>query len=680
MGAVYRAKDEVLDRIVALKVLLPNLQAEAMIRFHQEAKTTAKLNHKNILNVLDFGLSESGEPFLVMDYIDGQSLADFLKSHGPVAPPLAVPIFCQICSGLAYAHSQGILHRDIKPSNVMLIDDGRGFMQVKIVDFGLAKMGSEEQSLTTTGARVGSPLYMSPEQCNGLKVDHRSDIYSMGVLMYRTLTGVVPFQGDSFLDTLSKHVHEEPKDINENDRNLAFSPELSRIVKKALEKDPNQRFQTCDELRQELMSLELSLELEKDTKQLEETAPLIVAPAIPEVSKNDYRRPLILSCAALALVVAGTICWRMYSSSQPEDMKVAEKPLSEASTLTEEYLGSSVVRYDEGGKHWLKASSRHFEDDNMPTVVRHKKVKHLNFVGSRITGATLPMLKDMAVEDLDLSMTLVQDKALEAVGQMHSLQGLWLNADNVTDSGINQLRNLSNLRELGLRNTAITDRAMDAISDLPALETLDISLCPKLTAASLDKLKKMRSLQTLQVAYCPGISRSSVEQFAANSSVHVILDSKLAHSNRAGWEVAKSLEFRHGHKKDVEEEEMDDTQKHRFFQDMRDPKFRAFFLEKKNWDLNKAEIKKIKDPRIRAYFEDPETRQFLKSPDVRKKFQSNEGWKEHQEMEDMLSRVVIGPDAFTTPQDGDAKKAANGRPDGHTIPARPAHGLRLMDQ
>src|SRR5579885_840846 len=197
MGAVYKGYDHVLEKTIGVKMLLPSLKKEAAIRFHNEAKACAKLEHPNILKVLDFGQTPKGDFYLIMDYIEGRSLADVIKTSGPLEVGTALDVFCQICSGLQHAHSRGVLHRDVKPSNVMLAQEAGGNYQVKVVDFGIAKLKSDEQKLTTTGVRIGSPLYMSPEQARGEEVDHRSDIYSMGCLMFAALTGAPPICGES---------------------------------------------------------------------------------------------------------------------------------------------------------------------------------------------------------------------------------------------------------------------------------------------------------------------------------------------------------------------------------------------------------------------------------------------------------------------------------------------------
>jgi tRNA A-37 threonylcarbamoyl transferase component Bud32/isoprenylcysteine carboxyl methyltransferase (ICMT) family protein YpbQ len=213
MSTVYKAQHLFLDKVVAIKLLNQQLASDAksVQRFQVEAKAAFDLNHPNLLGVYDFGMSGDGQAYIVMDYLEGESLAEIIQREKQIGLVRALPIFLDICKGLAYAHEQGVLHRDIKPSNVMLVKGPNGKDLAKIVDFGLAKVFDENaMKLTQTGEIFGSPLYMSPEQCRGLQLDHRSDLYSMGVLMYEALAGRAPIMGTNVYDTFQKKMTELP--------------------------------------------------------------------------------------------------------------------------------------------------------------------------------------------------------------------------------------------------------------------------------------------------------------------------------------------------------------------------------------------------------------------------------------------------------------------------------------
>ncbi|MBX3135112.1 protein kinase [Candidatus Obscuribacterales bacterium] len=261
MSTVYKAQHTYMDRVVAVKLLHPHLVSDpiSVQRFQQEAKAAASLSHPNIITVFDFGVTEDGLAFLVMDYLEGPSLGDLLDRTGSVPADEAIDIFRQVLKGLAHAHRKGVVHRDLKPRNMVLAVDEDGTVQVKIVDFGIAKVipqdGGESQHLTQTGEVFGSPIYMSPEQCSGLPLDLRSDIYSWGCVMYEVLTGVPPFLGKNAVETMSMHVNDPPPDFRQMAPNVVIPEELSSVVFGCLEKQQKKRYQTANAVLEALPSI-----------------------------------------------------------------------------------------------------------------------------------------------------------------------------------------------------------------------------------------------------------------------------------------------------------------------------------------------------------------------------------------------------------------------------------------
>lgn len=254
MSTVYKAKQTYMERIVALKLLHPQLVSDptSVQRFSQEAKAAASLSHPNIITVYDFGITSTGEAYLVMDYLVGSSLSSILDMSGPIPEAEALDIFRQICRGLVHAHNKGIVHRDLKPANLVLTADDDGSVLVRIVDFGIAKIlpsdGEASQGLTKTGDIFGSPLYMSPEQWTASKLDYRSDIYSLGCVMYEILTGMPPFAGDTPMDTMNLHLNEPAPPFRETNPHVKISKELEQVVQTCLEKKVNHRYQTVSEV------------------------------------------------------------------------------------------------------------------------------------------------------------------------------------------------------------------------------------------------------------------------------------------------------------------------------------------------------------------------------------------------------------------------------------------------
>ena len=203
MAEVYRAHDRLLDRPVALKVLFPELSVDRAFveRFRREAQAAANLSHPNIVPVFDWG-EDNGTYFIVMEFIDGRPLSSILRTAGPMHPDRAAEIGADVAIALAYAHRHGVIHRDVKPGNVLITEDGI----VKVTDFGIARAINTEESLTQTGAVMGTATYFSPEQAEGMGVDARSDIYSLGVVLFEMVTGRPPFMGDTPVAVASKHV------------------------------------------------------------------------------------------------------------------------------------------------------------------------------------------------------------------------------------------------------------------------------------------------------------------------------------------------------------------------------------------------------------------------------------------------------------------------------------------
>ncbi|MDP8954922.1 MAG: Stk1 family PASTA domain-containing Ser/Thr kinase, partial [Actinomycetota bacterium] len=248
MADVFLARDALLDRPVAVKVLFPEFATDPTFvqRFRREAQAAANLSHPNIVSVYDWG-EEGGTYFIVMEYIEGRSLAQIIKDEGRLHPDRAADITADAAAALGFAHRNGVVHRDVKPGNVLIDVNGN----VKVADFGIARAANARENLTQTGAVMGTATYFSPEQAQGFGVDPRSDVYSLGVVLYEMVTGRPPFDGDSPVSIAYKHVREQP--VPPSELNPSLPPAFEAIILQAMAKDPSDRYASAEELRADLL-------------------------------------------------------------------------------------------------------------------------------------------------------------------------------------------------------------------------------------------------------------------------------------------------------------------------------------------------------------------------------------------------------------------------------------------
>ncbi len=253
MGTILRAHDPVLDRAVALKVISTDVEVtdELRARFFREAQACARLSHPNIVTVFDMG-EDDGRLFIVMELLEGQELRRLIADRTPLALEDKISIMAQVCDGLHYAHQMGVVHRDVKPGNILLLRTG----QVKILDFGIARLAATEGGLTRTGLIMGTLRYISPEQVRG-RADHRSDIFSAGAVFYELLSFRPPFAGEDPMQILDQLRTESPPSLTELD--VSIPPELAAVVERAMQKDPAQRFADLERMRFELVEIQRRL-------------------------------------------------------------------------------------------------------------------------------------------------------------------------------------------------------------------------------------------------------------------------------------------------------------------------------------------------------------------------------------------------------------------------------------
>ncbi len=484
MGLVYRVRQIFLNKEFALKMLEKNnITATAVRRFQQEAKTTFSLKHPAIIAVNDFGVLDDQTPFLVMELVHGETLAERLKRLGPMEVAELIRTFVPVCFGLAHAHKMGIVHRDIKPSNIMLINGvplgAEG--SVKIVDFGIAKftMGeqNEAQALTRTGEIFGSPYYMSPEQCSGARVDHRSDVYSLGCVMFEALTGAPPLMGENALSTMMKHQSERPLTLKAASLGGNFPEGLEELVATLLAKSPDDRYEDMVHVAHDLKALERGEAVSVST------STSAVQPPKFRSALSPYLWIVGIAIASLALLEVCT-----YHPQVTQD-----RPLTKDTFLAEdrelEHAKDEISAVSEISKEtdskWLKGK------------LARKNNHYLSLQGRKLTDASIELIaKTDGIRDLSLDACSFEDnRSFSRIAQMR-LSSIKLNETNIDDDGATRLSESKTLYVIDVAATQLSDAGIRNLTHTKELQWLDLSKT-KTTAKGLTDLSHAKKLKFL---------------------------------------------------------------------------------------------------------------------------------------------------------------------------------------
>jgi len=338
MGKVYKAQDTDLKEKVAIKLLKPEIAADkkTIERFRNELKFARKIRHKNVCQMYDLN-KEEGAHYITMEYVDGEDLKSMIRMMGQLSSGKTIFIAKQICEGLVEAHRLGVVHRDLKPQNIMIDKDGN----TRIMDFGIAR-SLKTKGITAAGVMIGTPEYMSPEQVEGKEVDQRSDIYSLGVILYEMVTGRVPFEGDTPFTIGVKHKSEEPKDPKE--LNTQLPEDLNLVILRCLEKDKEKRYQSAGEVRAELTRIEKGIP----------TTEIEIPKRKPLTSREitvtfGIKKLFLPAIAVVALIIAAVVIWQLLPKKEAVFIP-SDKP-----SLAVMYFENNTG--DESLNHWRKALS-----------------------------------------------------------------------------------------------------------------------------------------------------------------------------------------------------------------------------------------------------------------------------------------------------------------------------------
>ncbi len=544
MGSVYRVEHMLMNQQFALKCLNKFQTEDAgWRRFKNEAKAAHMLDHANLIKVYEFGLLPKGQPFFLMELVEGTTLADEIERLGHLPVERVIKIFIQVAFAIGYAHDSGVIHRDLKPSNIMLMarKSETEAEIVKVVDFGIAKLtGVDEfnqQTLTKTGEIFGSPLYMSPEQCMGIGVDHRSDLYSLGCVMYEALTSAPPFMGESALSTMMKHQSETQASLKEASLGMNFPAGLERVVHKLLEKDPQDRYQSANQLASDLIHVERTLNDAETQEIIPAKAETALKYARRARSREDEEferkeRMLLVAGAAAVSFTFGVLAhhfgeqliWhdgykrsnQVTNAEKDAGSKNKEKKGNEpAAAATSDPLNAH--------KYWSHRKYNELLFD-FPTDISIGKIlvsngESYDARGSVKVSAILPLgivagetfvknpeyldrfrADELAVIDFDKRKD-VSPAVFEKVGKFTSLKGLNLYDTEFLDRDVHILAGLKNLLYLNLGFTGVTAPAALKYAPLKTLQCVDLT-CVSDGKAAIKKIPEMPQLRQLLLVEC----------------------------------------------------------------------------------------------------------------------------------------------------------------------------------
>ncbi len=350
MADVFKAVDEVLGRTVAVKVLHPQYASDPafVARFRQEAQAAANLSHPGIVNIYDWGKDDDSTYYIVMEYVRGTDLKALVTDKGPVEPAKAAEYAAQVAAALTVAHGYDIIHRDIKPHNIVLTPDG----SIKVMDFGIARAGNTQ--MTQTGSVLGTAHYVSPEQAQGRTLDPRTDLYSLGVVLYELATGQVPFDGDSPVAVALKQVNQElvpPRQVNPH-----IPPSLEAVIVRAMSKNPADRYSSAEEMRRDLLRVASGRMVEAMPASDQTSVMPVVAgtdsPRVRPVQRRKNPWPWIIAAAALVLIgLASAWAFGLFDTVEqvvvPEVMGLSQADATAALEAVELVVGDIDSRYSE---------------------------------------------------------------------------------------------------------------------------------------------------------------------------------------------------------------------------------------------------------------------------------------------------------------------------------------------
>jgi len=510
-GVVYKVLDKNLNKVFAIKKLHGSSTDSQSVRFQREAKILATLQHANLLTAFDFGLTTESEPYLVLEYVPGKTLAAWLEDNGPMPVPLALAAFIDIARGLVHAHSKNVIHRDLKPSNIMLVEEeeGKRTFKARILDFGLAMETDSQQFFTTKGVGLGTPKYMPPEQAATRDTDERSDIYSFGCLMFEALTGTALFGAETVLEIFEKHANQRPDTVSEraSQIGLTFSPPLTpgleAIIDKCLRKTQKERFQSVSKILDELLKEEASFQSRQEAIRRNANVEPGLAASSPLRDTRKSMKALVLTTAIILLVVSSAVSYFLLSRAEQENQKIEETNLSELKISS-----SSMSAFPEGAEKIGLASAT---EKNLPiepytdmsleeTLRNHPNQEELKLEYADLTPRGIALLpRFQKLKRLQIAYRCETD-FLSTIAANKSLESLELLAPEklCAVKGIDKLQHLK-LLSLTFKGCNLEPNAIKELTKLPRLEKLSLTRCHGLGGTALAPLSTCKKLKYLSL-------------------------------------------------------------------------------------------------------------------------------------------------------------------------------------
>lgn len=550
-GSVYLCIDRLLGNEVAVKTL-HYLAADQLLGFQQEARAISKLTHPKIVRILDFGATDGGTPYMVLEYINGVDLETFVGQSGPLSLSQILEIMLSICDALAYSHLKEIYHRDLKPSNILIEDYGQS-LNAKLVDFGVARVKFETQEPTICQGTtvIGTPAYMSPDQMRGISYDQRSEIYSVGCILFELLTGQQPYSAETVLELVALHATApipSLSDVRDDD----YPPALDRILAQCLAKAPEDRYQNIHALKTDLAKV---LEGEQhggrsasygSTEQEETVGARIDHRKLSELIDPPSKKNKIAVMLASSLVglIAVVSAYFVFNPNQNRNdiyappSADAVAPQRKVGELNNTLLETKFNLNNFNGNDWL-FNMGEINDSSMDEILKSPHNDRLWIDQGSLSPQALLRLKPVHVVSIALINMPVSDAHLKALAQLKTIKLMRLFENPKLDNeSLRYIQPMDNLTELMIRNDRVTDRGVKYLAGMNNLEILSLDRCTDISDKSMDVIENLAGLNRLSLA-ATKVTKQGILRIAKMKKLHTVSVAKLPCDSECVHELMK---------------------------------------------------------------------------------------------------------------------------------------------